>query len=246
MREKREKVYSEVFSDKRGRYGADQGELLRKWETEQPAEQDDIRRLMTGVLGKKLADKEILCYLKRLNFQGCGFAAATNIILEKYAGRAAEFRWHYGINYYDEQSRVNFNELLPAFYHAENNWRHIPLTSIQFKFLYPGVRAGDLRVNIQAFSKRHGKEISGRWLWSGSALQTRNELAMGKLVTLTCYPNPMHLIAPENAGYKSVDSRFHTVTITAYDEDRQKFVVSSWGKKYFLAALPPIVSLFSY
>ncbi|MGX6977954.1 hypothetical protein ACWN8V_01575 [Vagococcus elongatus] len=246
MNEAKEKFISEVFSAERRRYGADQGALLRTWERNLGDDQEKIRRLMTRVLKKKLSDENILSYLKRLNFQGCGFAAATNIIFERFAGRAAEFGWRYGINYYDEQGRVNLNELLLTFYHAENNWRHIPLTSVQFKFLYPGVRAGDLRVNIQVFTKKHGEEITGRWLWSGSDLQTRQELVSGKLVTLTCYLNQMHLIAPGNASYKTVDSRFHTVTLTGYDEDREAFVVSSWGNKYFLPKLPPIVSLFSY
>lgn len=229
-----------------GSYGADQGRLERLWKNGTKAEKNRIRALVKNILGQDATDDEIASYLSDLNYEGCGYAAAVNIILLKYQGKPDQFESDYGMSYYDADGNVNFDELLLAFYSTEDDMRDLPFTTNQFWFPHPGVLAGDLQSNIQHFSKEHGNEISGDYNIIYSESEIREQLSDGKIITMTCLASKMTLVAPDGADYNNQESRMHTVVITGYDERVGKFVVSSWGNKYYLDSLPGIADMYVY
>lgn len=229
-----------VFSDQRGRYGGKQEALIALWSQGTAREKNNLRQLIKHAIKKELADEDIGTFLNKLKNEGCGFVAGTSIILAHYEKKQLQHKFNqdYGINFYTTDGNVNFSELLLRFYQQERYRRHIPLTTLQFPLPYPGVRASDLRVNILRFSQQHGQPIIGRCLRGISQARLRNQLAQDKIIALTCYFSQLTLISCQPNWYGNSQINFHTVMITGYDENAEKFIVSSWGNKYYLASLP--------
>ncbi|MHC5216995.1 hypothetical protein ACYSNR_10015 [Enterococcus sp. LJL128] len=264
----------EVFGDTLGKFGADQGSLaarleeLLKLETDgrndqvRQAAKKDIEELLAmaeRVTGVKRTKEELFDYFSRLNSEGCGYAAATNIILLKHYGNEQEFKKKYGIDYYDSYGRVNFDELLLSFYALENDMRSLPFTDKQIKIPYDGSLGGAICSNIKDYALQHGDQIEGEKFnvpsepiahGVGKMVTLNSEainrqLENGKVVTMTCLVESMHLLS-SNQEDDPGNVYFHTVIITGYDKERQQFVVSSWGEKYYLKNLPKAASYYTY
>ncbi|MGC6769879.1 hypothetical protein [Enterococcus sp. LJL51] len=252
----------EVFGDTLGKFGADQGSLANRLKKLLEDEvggatpkirqkaKEDIEELLVmaeRVTGVKRNKEELFNYFSKLKSEGCGYAAATNIILLKYKGREAAFKNDYGISYYTSDGMTNFEELLLSFYYQENDWRDLPFTTKQLPLIHPGVMSGDLNSNIQHFTEKHGEIVVGKNLLFCGEEEIKNQLEAGKLITMTCYFTKMDLLSPEDAyDYEDESAKMHTVMITGYDQDKKQFIVSSWGRKYYLNTIPPMADIAAY
>ena len=246
MRKKMPGDFRRVFSDQRGRFGADQGRPLMIWKGQNHQLKACIEKQLEELFRQKLSAEEIQRFLTEIHQEGCGFAAATTIIMQKYAQNPELYEVVYGFPFFKRNQQVDFVSMLLDFYSTQNNWHHVPHTPIRFKLRHPGIKAGDIRMNLYRYTKEHGQAIKGKWLGWPSAYRIQKELAQGKIVTMTSYLTHMHLISPLEAKYQDKKINFHTVMLVGFNEETQRFVVSSWGDYYELAYLPLFSSFFSY
>ena len=238
---------AQVYQDDGYHYGGNQSSLKDRWETT-PQVRGQLTAAVNATRKKAFTATEISAYLTKIEAQGCGYVAATNIILTHYQKREKAFEKAFKIPYYTKQGRPNFEGLLLAFYGAERHRRLLPWLHCHVWLPYPGVRARDLQGNIYAFTARAGAPLRGIKLPSRLATSNgvQSALKAGRQVVLTAYFGQMQLIAPSNAGYQGQEIRFHTVVITGYDTQRQQLVVSSWGRKYYLARVPQGSTVYLY
>lgn len=281
------KLGKQIF-DPEGAFGADQGSLSSRWSGEKEMIIEMLKRQLRKKYGEHLTDEELNFYLKlessksgflpsrfpesleeedikayldKLNSEGCGYAAATNIILLKYSGRKKEFEDKYGISYYDESGNVNFDELLLSFYLEENDKRNIPFTDIQFTLQHPGATGASICSNIEDYTSQYDEKIIGERISItettsyGQSQNYRSETVVkperiqdqldeGKVVTVTCLGESMDLLYPSGNSYGK--QNMHTVTIVGYDEGTGKFIVTSWGNQYLLDSLPTNAAYYAY
>lgn len=235
-----------VFKNQNGQYGADQGRLFWLWEHGSERQKQEIKVWLEKLVGKELSDTYVYFYLKKLYQEGCGYAAAVDVLLHRYQDNPERFEELYHLPYMAKYGRVNFDEVLLNFYHEQDDLRKIPFIQAQIKVPYPGVRAGDLRYNLEEFTRARGELIKGKRLvyWYEDLL--RRYLNQGHLIVMTSYIEGMSLLAPDNASYSNYRIRFHSVVLTGYDIEKGKFTVSSWGKKYYLRFLPMTAIMFVY
>ncbi|MGX6962148.1 hypothetical protein [Vagococcus xieshaowenii] len=246
MRKELKEDYQEVFRSIRGQFGADQGRPLAIWKDNHSVLKDRMATQLEGLFRRELTEEEIRYFLTEIHQEGCGFAAATTIILQKYAKQPALYEIAYGFAFYKERQRVDFVSLLLDFYYTQNNWHHLPHTSLRFKLRHPGIRAGDIRMNLYRYTKEHGLAIKGKWLSWPSRHRLIKALRSGKIITMTSYLTKMQLMAPEEVSYHHQQINFHTVMLVDFNEVTQRFVVSSWGDYYELERLPSFSTFFAY
>ncbi|TLG80693.1 hypothetical protein [Vagococcus zengguangii] len=246
MRKQMPEDFQVVFSDRRGQFGADQGRPLAIWKGQNGQLKACIEQQLEALFRQELTSEDIQRFLTEVHQEGCGFAAATTIIMQKYEQNPALYEVAYGFPYFKNGQRVDFISLLLDFYFTQNNWHHLPHTSLRFKLRHPGIKAGDIRMNVYRYTKEHGEPIKGKWLWWPSPYQIRQELNQGKIVTMTSYLTHMRLISPRDAVYQDKKINFHTVMLVGFNEETQRFIVSSWGDYYELDRLPWLSSFFSY
>lgn len=240
------KTNKEVF-DENGDFGADQGGPKATWNSlryTSSEEKEFFRQMIINRIGRYMTDEEITEFVENLAYEGCGYASAVNVILNKFKGREDEFEEKFGISYYDEQGNVNFDEILIDFYHNENDLRDLPGTSNEFYFPHPGVLAGDLQSNINKYCEDHGVSISSSVESIYSEDEIRERLKNGETVLMTCYFDKMTLIRKDGSEYGDVG--WHTVTIVGFDESKGQFIISSWGTYYYLDNLPGLADIIGY
>lgn len=220
----------EVFDeDGNGVFGADQGSLQQKWDNDvnDEGDRERIRNMIEKVMGKKMSDEEIKEFLNNLNNEGCGYAAATNIILSEFAGREVEFKEKFGIDYYDKDGNVNFEELLLDFYYHQDNFG-------------PGAIGPRVKADIKNYCRDHDVDLTGNLNGIYTESEIKQQLSEGKLITMTCYIPGMKFEGRDDP----ID--WHTVTIVGFDEVKGKFIISSWGNKYYLDELPKVADMYVY
>lgn len=239
----------EVFFDNGRDYGGNQSNLKYRWE-EAPQQREQIKQLLLCATKKEWTDEALARFLTKLHMEGCGYVAATNIIMAKFYGREEAYESLFKKPYYLVDGRVNFDELLVEFYYQERTRRLLPFFNYYVQLPYPGVRGRDLHGNIHLFTKQRGRQIEGHKLprYSRKRLEQhiKDCLETEHFVILTTYFWPLVLISPIEKKYTNQQIRMHSVVITEYDQERQQFVVSSWGKKYYLAKLPMGVTCYAY
>ena len=83
---------------------------------------EQYRQIVKKNLDKNMSLAELRVLVQRLNSEGCGYAAAVNLIMRMYEGRAADFERDFGFPMYDEHSgRLNYNMLLLDLYTSTDN-----------------------------------------------------------------------------------------------------------------------------
>lgn len=227
-----------VFSEQPGEFGGNQERLINRWYNGDAQTREALRVAVNSLFQKQLPDERIIRFLTRIKQEGCGFVAATNIILARYENRRKEFEQHFGVPYLTHQGKVNFEGLLLKFYFEQNDWHYLFNSSLRVKIPYPGLRAGDLKRSLFHFSQKYGEQVKGNWLLGATQEKIKKVLDSGELITMTSYFFKMNLIAPKFAKYQNNAIGFHTVILLSYHEEKQCFIASSWGKKYELYHLP--------
>ena len=235
-----------VFSKRPGQFGADQGRPLAVWKGPQRVLKERMENQLEWLYKRELTSQEITKILKEIHEEGCGFAAATTIILEHYQTSPELYEIIYGFPFYQLNGNVDFISLLLDFYYTQNNWHQVPHTRLRFKLKHPGIRAHDIQMNLHRYTKEKGQAIKGRWLAFPTRKQLIKQLNANKIITMTSYFSSMLLIAPEEASYPTQRIKFHTVMLVGVNPKTQRFIVSSWGEHYELACLPLFSSFFSY
>jgi hypothetical protein len=235
---------AKVF-DEAGAYGADQG--APKDDT---ADYDEFRSIIQENTGRKLNDEELKTYLEKLNSEGCGYAAMTNTILQHYEGREEEFEQTFGFPMYKDGD-LNYNTLLVDIYSSTDNhnkgWFGIDKVSKYEDYRVgegfwgydsmldntnnSGVTLSSSEYRIQKYLSDHGVESTVTNYTNGEiTVENFYEYAAQGDVQLS-FNGDLKMVDANGTVWQR-DDVGHRMTITGVEDG--KFVLSSWGEKYYL------------
>ena len=231
----RYKVDSIVFDDV-GSFGGNQGHAAGETNkyifTDKDYLYKAIRKYYPGI-----SKEECNSFLLSMNKSGCGYTALANSIFMKYEGNETEFKRRFGFNMY-RNGDLNFDRMIIAIY-AETSLAGIN-TGPESK--YAGGYTLDTQDDvINNFLKNHGLVSDVKHYTSKEITVDTFEKYSKKGPVWLSYidDNGLNLkpVGSNNWEYhpkgEGKDSYGHAMMITGVTDDGM-FIVSSWGKKYYL------------
>ena len=218
---------------RKGRYGGDQGSLHYNADAEK--KQWIYEHILKKNLGKDMTTDELDKYFEEMNNTGCGYVALLNTVFvhfqgkedefEKtfgfvhFQGREAEFEKTFGYPMYDKNGNLNYDALFADIYTTKYS------DGKKFEGLYP--EEGEEL--IEGFLKDRGVNCDAKITSDVSPENIDTLLYDGKQVIIHYYDGNIY---PVDGGDPHSISA-HDMVITGVTEDG-KYIVSSWGKKYYL------------
>ncbi len=197
-----------IFDDI-GSYGGDQGSAMRVYQDEEI--ENIVRRYHP-----RFTDKEVLEFLKRLNAEGCGYVALCNTLFNEYACRQARFEEKFGFPMYKD-GELNYNALIVDLYCSEDDSGQSGTTADEREVFWEkylgehGIKT-DVVCDIEVTPENYG------------------ELTEDGMLIVAVSP----VILEDSGGALEYwGEGGHAMTVTGVTDDG-RYVVSSWGKKYYL------------
>lgn len=177
------------------------------------------------------SEKEIEKFLDDLNKEGCGYVACINTVFTQYVGRKDEFEKIFGFPMYREDGTPNYNALITDFYASTDN--HHGFGKIDFKipediFGGRGMKMNDLKYRFESYMSEHGVDVDVEKI-DRITPQSFKEISRNAEVIIATIP--IDLVEEDGTPYKSEGG--HVMKLVEVTEDG-RYVVSSWGKKYYL------------
>lgn len=239
-------ISSTVF-DGSGSYGGNQGGPISSDQAKVKELYEIIKKYYPD-----MTEKEVLSYLDKLNSEGCGYVALINTIFASFEGREEEFEKTFGFPMYNEDGDFNFDKLLVDFYSATDNhnpswffnndkisnWEDYDYDDDGMFWNYDkdkdmtgnGTSQDDQKYRLEMYLKDHG--ISGTVETNQNVTVDDFEkiIEEGKYVTISYrYGN----LYNEDGTVGQYINGGHAMVVTGVTDDG-KFIVSSWGEKYYI------------
>lgn len=182
--------------------------------------------------------EEVENYLIKLDSEGCGYVALINALLSFFVGKENLYQKIFGYSFYDEERQINFNDLIVDFYSATDN--HNLVNAIFCKLDYIDQREDesdkkgwgtDVRKRewrFESFLKKYGIKADVRSV----KVTPENFEKLSKKGPIIVGIKP-EVLYDEQGNQKEQSENGHAMTITGVTGDG-RFVVSSWGEKYFI------------
>lgn len=236
-------VYNENLHNVR-QYGGNQSSPKTK-----KSEYDTYIKILERNRGVKLTHRQMKTYLEKLETMACPYVALANTVFQHYEGNAEGFERDYGFPMYKDGA-LNYDQLIVEFYTKADN-----VTSVN-----NGKPVYDSNEDYQGFWKdgiehfyNEFKDNSDVGVPTDNTLETRLNYCLGDKGTVTRYGrneitvqnyseyaekgSVIISIAGQNAciydlNNNKVNIGGHSMSIVGVEGDR--FVVSSWGQKYYL------------
>ena len=243
------RIYSQIVYNPTKEYGANQ----RAPYLAATADPEEYHQLCTIVKSHfpEMSQEQIDALLLRLRKEGCGYVAMINSLFDFFIDRPEKFYQVFGFEMYDSDGSLNYNHVLVDLYCKKDN--HNGGRYLFFTW--------DIYIEKEDFVWKD-EDKDGKFEWTEKPFGN-NELQMkyrwetyckehGIKSTVHCYPviRPHYFYKYAAKGYVSVlcsdftmtnDKKQtthvkngHFMSITDITGDERKFVVSSWGEKYYL------------
>ena len=164
-----------------------------------------------------MTDKEIDEFLSQMNHNGCAYISLINTLIKRYAGREEEFRRTFGFDLREPDGTYDYERLFIDYFCTTGGSSRNGMTD-------------DQMVNTwRDYLSQKGVNVNTERV-EGVTPENWNQMRNGGDIILTMSPLRMR-----NEQGKLVDDRNggHAMTITGVTDDGL-FVVSSWGKKYYV------------
>lgn len=211
--------------DERGGYGGDQA--LPQEHSKELA--DIVRKYYPD-----MDNRQIENYLKKLNNEGCGYVACINTVFKHFMNREGEFLKTFGFPMYKMNGMLNYEALLTDFYTATDN--HLPVNGIDTinpledkSVTEVGGTNHEIReYRFEKYMRDHNVNID---VQNYVEVTPENFKAIAKDNDVIVRISPVRLI-DQNGKVLYADGG-HAMTVLDVTSDG-KYVVSSWGEKYFL------------
>ena len=202
----------------KGRYGGNQGSLHYN------ADAEKKQWIYEHILKKNNPDLDLDStqldeFYSKMNQTGCAYVALLNTIFVHFQGREAEFEKTFGYPMYDKNGNLNYDALFADIYTTKYS------DGKKFEGLYP--EEGEEL--IEGFLKDRGVNCDAKITSDVSPENIDTLLYDGKQVIIHYYDGNIY---PVDGGDPHSISA-HDMVITGVTEDG-KYIVSSWGKKYYL------------
>ena len=231
-----------VFNpDNKGRYGGDQGRPKKASHEE--------RELYYQIIKKnnpdpnfELTDKQLSCYLKKINSEGCGYVALINTIFCYYLDDPEEFEETFGYPMYCENGQLNYEMLLVDLYSKTDNGGDIygdydektdgPKDSYDpwSDTTGHGSSQYDREEYLEHFMVEHGVEVEVTTDANVTSDNVESLISEGKMIIIAYRNGNLHnmngsIAQPINGG--------HAMVVTGVT-DEGYMIVSSWGGQYYI------------
>jgi len=160
------------------------------------------------------SDKEVEDYLQELNENGCAYVAITNTVFEHFKDDPEGFQRTFGFPMTRPDGSLNQNELITDYYSSAG--------------LHRGMNNSETGSTFEKYMGDHGISVSVRTDMPVTPENYGTYKKTGDIIVST-YPV---IITSENGVLTKIEGG-HAMFITGTTEDG-RFIVSSWGKKYYL------------
>lgn len=199
----------------------------------------------------EMTQDEIDAFLLKLRKESCGYVSMINSLFEEFIDHPDDFRRIFGFSMYAHDGSLNYNHLLVELYCKKDNHNGSRFLFWTFDFYSK---------NEDRVWKDENKDGKYEWVnlpygnteeqlqyrWKSFCKDYRIKVKFTLSTTIT--PKEYHKYRKK--GYITVNARDfkmtddngvistvkggHYMTITDVTEDEKKYVVSSWGKRYYL------------
>ena len=211
------------FYDKNGTYGGDQGspryhvaELL-----------NIVRKYYPD-----MNDGEVEKYLKTLNSEGCGYVAFANTVFTYFEERSEAFEKTFGFSMHKTDGTVNYDALITDFYSATDNHNSFfgidYINPLEAANIFGGTTDDTIKYRFESYMKDHGIDVE---VHNDKAVTPATFKALNQKYDVIVMTQPVKLIKENGEPY--ISDGGHAMKIIDITPTG-KYVVSSWGKKFFL------------
>ncbi len=198
-----------------------------------------------------MSQEEIDAFILKLRKEACGYVAMVNSLFEEYIDRPDEFRSVFGFSMYQHDGSLNFNPILLDLYCKRDNysggrflfWTWDFYSKNEDRLWKDADKDGKYEWVDRPFGNIEA-QLKYRWETYCKSFGVRTKVSLISTIT------PKNYYTYRKKGYVSVLARNYTMTddkgavtsingghymsITGVTDDKKKYVVSSWGKRYYL------------
>lgn len=233
-----------IVFDVDGDYGGDQGSPKNE-------KNNDKKNQLHNIVKTNIPDiksEQWENYLEKLNSEGCGYVALTNVILQYFEGRETEFEETFEYPMYGEEGALNFDLLLADLYSTMDNipidgtepdqWNDYDENDDGSRDDYDqwnditgsGTSQYDREYYIEQFLAEHGIEAEAATNVKVDIYNYDNLSEDGKSIIIAFRDGNLY---NENGDVAASIEGGHAMVVTGVTSDG-RMVVSSWGKKYYI------------
>ncbi len=198
----------------------------------------------------QMTDEQIQAYLEKLNQEGCGYVAMINSLFHAYIDFPELFEDIFGFPMYDEDGSLNYNQVLVDLYCKEDNHNYFDLFFFTLEYISKyedssriydpdtksyktddtpyGNTQKQIKYRWESYCKEYGIDVDVK-INCNINFQNYETYAKKGQITLCCRDFIIH----DNMGKSTHIKNGHFMTVTGITE-HDEYIVSSWGKKYYL------------
>ena len=199
----------------------------------------------------EMTQKEIHAFLLKLDNESCAYVAMINTLFEELIDRPQDFYNAFGFHMYDPDGSLNYNQILVDLYCKKDNHSGQKLLFWTFDHYnenedrewkdenndgtYEWVNKpyGNtdemIKYRWESYCKEHGVDVQ---IFTSKLINTKNYYRHRKHGYITISAADFQLT--DDTCNTSSPERGHAMTITGVTEDKKKFIVSSWGQRYYI------------
>lgn len=242
-------VYSQIVYNPTNEYGANQRAPYLV-ATSDPEEYRALCEIVKQHFPEK-TQEEIDALLLKLRKEGCGYVAMINSLFDFFIDFPDKFRKAFGFSMYDSDGSLNYNRVLVDLYCKKDNhnggrflfftwdiyaknedrvWRDEDKDGTYEWVEKPfGNNELQMKYRWETYCKEHGIRASVN---CPPLIQPNNFDRYSKKGSVSILCSDFKMSNDKQQTTHVVNGHF--MTITGITEDDKKFVVSSWGEKYYL------------
>lgn len=218
--------------------------------TSDPEEYQQLCRIVKATF-PEMKQKEIDALILKLRKESCGYVAMINSLFEFFIDRPDEFRRIFGYSMYDADGSLNYNHVLVDLYCKKDNhnggrflfWTWDFYSKNEDRIWKDADKDGTYKWVDRPFGNNE-LQLKYRWESYCKEYGIKAKVSIVTAVTPKNYPTyrKKGYVSALARNYRIVDDHGnisdseggHYMTITGVTEDRKKYIVSSWGKRYYL------------
>ena len=199
----------------------------------------------------EMTQEEIDAFLLKLRNESCGYVVMINSLFEEFIDKPDEFREIFGFSLYDVDGSLNYNRVLVDLYCKKDNhnggrflfWTWDFYTKNEDRVWKKNEKDGKYGWVDKPYGNNEAQLI---YRWESYC----REYGIRAKVRIYTAITPKNFYKYRKKGYISVLARHykivddkgnenksdggHYMTITGVTDDQKRYVVSSWGKRYYL------------
>ena len=198
-----------------------------------------------------MTQKEIHDFLLKIDRESCAYVAMINTLFEELIDRRDDYYNAFGFHMFAPDGTLNYNQILVDLYCKKDN--HNPMPFLFWKIDYYnknedrewkdedndgifewvnkpyGNTDETIKYRWESYCKEHGVKVQ---IARSDVITPQNYYRYRKHGYITVSVADYQMI--DDDGEISSSKNGHAMVITGVTEDKKQYIVSSWGKRYYL------------